>query len=315
MSLLSGRLKTKELLRFCHSMAASLHAGLPIVRAIRLFDKKSYKLHNLITGLRESLETGCTFEDALRAEHRYLPAYLVEILAAAERSGRLVYAFRALSAYIEENLRLQYALWRQLAYPLVVLVAAVFVIPFVQGFVLANMGGNDTGMLDYTRRFLLGWASPVFYLTVFIYLWRFGVFRPVTDRISVDIPFIAVYTRRLALAKFLWTLSILLDSTVPLPEAIQRAARATGSRVLERDFLPAAVHVQHGATFAQAFATSRYLSPMMRDMIAVGDTAGSLPELLRKASEYTLGEANHLVRMGIRLVQAVCIVLIAFRFF
>ena len=220
--------------------------------------------------------------------------------------------FTALTAYYEERLRLQRALWRQITYPLCVIVAGTVIIPFVQHFVIANINERTIGLWEYTLQYLLGWAAPVFYVTIFVLLARFGAFRFLANILALDVPFVAAYTRRIALARFLWTFSVLVDSTVPIHEAIARAAKATGNRRLERDLLPVVQEVKNGNTLGVAFVNSRYLSVMMRQMIDIGETSGNLPQTLAKAAEYTLNEAQHLARIVIGLLEAILIVWIGF---
>ena len=310
--LLSSHLSTKLMVRFLNLMTVSLKAGIPIVRALRLAENNSQTIGKLVQSICFYLEQGATLEEAMRQQRRFLPDFVIEVIAAGERSGQLVSVFAALTDYYEERLRLQRALWRQLTYPLCVIVAAVVIIPFVKQFVIANINEHTISICEYTLQYLIGWASPVFYVIVFILLARFGAFRPLTNILTLDLPFVAAYTRRIALARFLWTFSVLVDSTVPIHEAIVRAARATGNKRLERDLLPAVQEVKNGNTLGVAFVNSRYLSVMMRQMIDVGETSGNLPQTLEKAAEYTINEAHHLVSMAIRLVEIILIIWIGF---
>lgn len=310
--LLSTYLSTKLMVRFLNLMTVSLKSGIPIIRALRLAENNSPVIRNLVESICYYLEQGATLEEAMGHQRRFLPDFVIEVIAAGERAGQLVSVFSALTTYYEERLRLQRALWRQVTYPLCVVVAGTVIIPFVQHFVIANINEHTIGFWEYTLQYLLGWAAPVFYVTLFVLLARFGAFRFLTNILALDLPFVAAYTRRIALARFLWTFSVLVDSTVPIHEAIARAARATGNRRLAQDLLPAVQEVKNGNTLGVAFVNSRYLSVMMCQMIDVGETSGNLPQTLAKAAEYTINEAHHLVSMAIRLVEIILIVWIGF---
>jgi len=191
---------------------------------------------------------------------------------------------------------------------LCVIVAATIIIPFVKQYVISNINGWKVGFLEYTYHYLLGWGFPIFCVALLVLLVRVGAFRFLSNRMALDLPFVAAYTRRIALSRFLWTLSVLVDSTVPLHEAVARAARATGNRRLERDIVPAIPKILQGETLSESFSQSRYLSVMMKQMIDIGETSGKLPETLGKAAEYAINDAQFLARIVISLVEVLLIV-------
>lgn len=307
MGLFSGHLSTKSLMMLFHSLAQLLGGGVPIRRALSLVRANKGAIRTMLGGLGDRLEEGRTLEDALRLEGHILPPYVIDIIGAGERAGKLECVFTMLETHFEESLQLQRALWREITYPLCIIIAATIIIPFVKGYVIASMGAEGASFTVYALRYLTTWTLPFLVLAAIVLLARLGVFRPLTDRLTLDSPFLKAYTRRMALARFLWTLSILLDSAIPLPEAIGRAARATGNRRLERDFAPAIPQVARGAPFGAAIGPSHYLTPLMKEMFLVGERAGELPEMLRKAAGYNVKDAHHFAWIVVGLLEGVLI--------
>ena len=128
--------------------------------------------------------------------------------------------------------------------------------------------------------------------------------------LAVAFPPVSAYTMRSAMARFLRALAMLLDAGLGMSEAIARAAAAAGNPLFKRDGAPAIAQIANGATLDEAFARSRYLSPVSRGMIAIGEQTGRLPDCLRKAAEWHAQEADHFARVTTVLVEAVLILAI-----
>ena len=121
--------------------------------------------------------------------------------------------------------------------------------------------------------------------------------------------------RKFAFSHFLRAMALMLDSGLSAVQSVERAAAASGNRILRRDLAKAVPAVQQGAPFVKAFKLSRLLPLMALEMINVGEQSGKMGEALRKAAEYLYTSAMHTLKVGATIIEAIAIIALAIMLF
>jgi len=271
----------------------------------------------MLTHMADALAQGETLAQALEPHARRFPTFFVEALAAGELSGTLGTELPQLADYYEEQLAIRRALIRGLVYPAMVLVSAIYLIPVLAYLLKAAVTGQSGAeVVDYLGRFTLSVAIQLgLFMAVVGFLARIGVLRWLQGIIAAYIwPFASLF-QKFAMARFLHSLALLLDSGLGAIPSVQRAAAVTGIPAVQRDLLRAVPAIRQGVTLVQAFSQSRFLPRLAREMLEVGEQSGTLGVTLKKASEYLHQEGAHTLKTIARIEEGIAIIVIAILLF
>jgi len=319
MGLFSSEISTKNMMPLCRQLGSAYEAGIPIVRALEVVREQTSDrtVRGVLERMQANIKQGESLGDAARAERRYLPPFFIALLSSGERGGRLDVMLRDLSSYFEDRLRLQRAVVSALVYPAFQLSAAWF----IGSFALTLVGQLDlasTTAFNF-EKFLAGYLLfqagflgllGVTLIAAVIFA-RVGMLRYITGWAAYYIwPFRNV-GRKFALARFFRSMSLLIGSGMHIKHCIIESAAVSLNPYVERDLLRAVPAVSEGATLTQAFGAARCLTPVSREMLAIGEQSGRLEESCRKVSEYHLEEADHAVQVVTKVLGLVALLFVA----
>lgn len=312
MGILSKQISTKSMVPVCRQLATSYEAGIPITKAIdhvggQSGDPKVKRVLNLIA---DDLRGGSTLGEAVAKQEEYLSPFFIQLLASGEQGGHLDVMLKDLAEYFEDRLSIQRAVLSAMAYPALLLSLAWFIGSFALGMVreaLASLTdssrGGVSGITEFVSRYITFqlWAMVVFGVICagFIILARMGVLKWMTGAITTHVWPLAKVTRYFGMARFFRSFSLLIGSGMSVMKCIEAAAGVTANPYIERDLLQAVPRVRGGETLVEAFSGSHYMTPLAREMLAVGEESGRLDEHMKKAADYHLKEANHAVKVAI----------------
>jgi len=313
MELLFPRISLKKMVPLCRQLATTYDAGIPLIQAFDAIKRESRdaEIRDLLTRMQDSIKDGSTLTEAVRAEERYLPPYVIESIAAGELGGRLDVMFRDLAAYFEDRLRIRRTIAKALFYPVTLAVVAWFLGTFALMMVRSAMAGMfASGPTFSFGGFFVqyGWfqarALVVFglFAVTALLLARFGILAWIWGAVATFIWPLSRVTRRFALARFFRSLSLLIQSGLPMHDCIERSAAVTMNPYIARDMLTAVPFVRDGQSLTDAFRHSQFLLPTAREMLYVGEESGELDKTLRKVSEYYLEEATHAVEQAVPIL-------------
>ncbi len=324
MGLFSPEVSTKRLVPLCRRMATAYDAGVPILNTLDVVARteRDPKLRRIVAGMADDIRGGMTLESAARKHSGRFPPYMIELLASGEVAGNLDVMMNDLAGYFESRLEMERQITRLLVGPAIRLAAAWFLGTFALRLLpqmrelIAGRGEARFDFFAYLREY---WTfqleSMVLFGTAFLLcvgLARLGVFGWFSGLFTTHVwPFSRV-TRKFGLARFFRTLSLLLASGIRIDNAVEKAATAAGNPYIQRDLLKVAPRLREGRTLVDAFGDSRYLTPLSREMLEVGEQSGKIPESLHKVAEYHLQEASHAVQVATKFVTVVIILCVAF---
>lgn len=319
MGLFSAQIATKSMVPLCRQLATSYDAGIPILRALSLVrdGTRDKRAREVLEAMADQVRNGATLGDAARSHQKYLPRYFIELLSAGEMSGRLSVMLRDLAEYYEDQLTMRRSIVGSLVYPGIQLAAAWFLGTFALRLI-RRLDFTGKTQFDFWQ-YLVGYGyfqlkamcvlAAVFALCAG--LARLGVWKWIWGWFTNFVWPIKTVTRKFALARFFRSMSLLIGSGMNIKSCIINSAAITVNPYIERDLLQAVPLVAEGATLMQAFAVTRSLTPVAREMIFVGEQSGNLEQSLLKVSQYHLEEANQAVKIASRVMGVLILLILA----
>jgi type II secretory pathway component PulF len=262
-----------------HQLAQLSAAGVTLVSALELVERHPPARSDRapLARVRQSILHGSSFTDGLLATGRWLPAFDVALLHAGEQSGRLPDCFKLLADHYTGGARLARQVFADLAYPLLVVHVAVFLLPFPEFFA----SGNTAAYLAKT----IGGLAP-FYLLVLFFVFalqgRHGfAWRAWVERVLHPVPWLGSARRAMALARLAAALESLLSAGVSILQAWPIAALACGSPALIRAVASFEPRWAAGEPPGDTLSQSRGFPEVFSSLYHSGEISGKLDESLR----------------------------------
>lgn len=308
-----GNVKDKDLVIFTRQFATMIGAGLPLVQALEILSKQTENkfFAKSIGDIKNDVEGGSTFADALKKFPRIFSELYSNMVAAGETGGILDTILVRLATYIEKAQKLKRKVKGAMVYPSVVVTIAVLVIAIIMVFVVptfskmfATLGGTlpmPTQLIIKISDFLGGMGglitlAVIIGTIVFIVQFRrTETGQIVTDKIFLKLPIFGILFKKVAVAKFTRTLGTLVSSGVPILDGLNITAKTAGNKVIEKAVLEVRQGVSEGKTIAEPLSASKVFPPMVTQMIAVGESTGALDSMLGKIADFYDDEVDNAV--------------------
>lgn len=300
-------------------LADLLESGLPLVRALHVFDDLAPGAwQRALPFIREQVREGKGLAAALAAAPVRVPPLVVGIIQAGEAGTGVGAAVRRAADLTDAAAQIRSAFWSALAYPIVVALAGVCAIVVLIGFVLPRFAKilADLGQaLPASTQLVLRGAAVahaaflpgVFATAVLAMLWRAwtntqdGAIR--WHRMLLRVPGLGSVRARLATARVGHSMSALLDSGIPMSSALALAARAAGDAECEGRIAAARSLVVSGMSLSSALDRTRAVTPTAIKLARAGEESGRLASMLSHAARIEQQSADQTVRVAIRMLE------------
>ncbi len=310
---LGGKVKDKDIVIFTRQFATMIDAGLPLVQALDILSSQveNKKLGKTLSEVKNDVESGATYADALRKHPRVFSELYVNMVAAGEAGGILDTILNRLASYIEKAMKLKKKVKGAMVYPAVVTSIAVLVIAVIMIFVVptfskmfAQLGGTlplPTRLIINMSNFIagigglmvaIGFAAFVAFIIQFR---RTEKGKYITDRLLLKLPIFGALINKVAVAKFTRTLGTLVSSGVPILDGLDITAKTSGNKVIEYAITDVRKGVVSGKTLAEPIMKAKVFPPMVTHMIAVGESTGALDAMLAKIADFYDDEVDSAV--------------------
>ncbi|OGP35200.1 MAG: pilus assembly protein PilC [Deltaproteobacteria bacterium GWC2_65_14] len=297
------KVSRKELAIFTRQFATMIDAGLPLVQCLDILgmQQENEAFKKIILRVKEDVEAGSTFADALKKHPKAFDDLFVNLVAAGEVGGILDTILSRLAAYIEKAMKLAKQVKGAMVYPstivavalVVTLVLLLYVIP-IFGKMFDDFGQDLPGptvfvlaLSVYTRKYFLVLLAAVVAGVLGI-RWYYGkeTGRRRIDGILLRAPIFGSLIQRISVARFSRTLGTMVASGVPILESMDIVARSAGNKVIEEAILKARQSISEGKTIAEPLAESKVFPAMVTQMVAVGEATGALDTMLNKIADF-----------------------------
>ena len=299
-----GRKKigNKELLLFNQELLVLLKAGLPIIQALdTILESGGGKLNEILAAIREDVKGGMDLSAAFEKYPRVFPHLYIASIRAGERTGDLPQTIRRYIAFLKRTEGFRSKIIAALFYPAILITVAAVAITLLLVYVVPTFSTiyADSGaalpvptqmLINFTtflRQYLLLFIGAAFVGVAVFKRWRDTEGgRYTVDGLKVRTPLIGTITVRYALAGFTRTLATVLGSGIPIVEALRMSVGTLNNKVLERALLIAVHRVEEGSRLSSALEGMKLMPPLALRMLTVGETTGSLEEMLSDISDY-----------------------------
>ena len=299
-----GKITTADIALFSRQLATMLSAGIPLVQAFEIVGNghENEAMQKLILAVKADVEGGSALAEALAKHPLYFDDLFVNLVEAGEQAGALESLLDKVATYKEKTEAIKKKIKKALTYPAAVLVVAFVVTAILLIFVIPSFEdlfrGFGADLPSFTRMvidlsafvrtqgvFLAAGISGA--IGAFIYFKkRSRKFRHFLDRLMLKLPIIGPILQKASIARYARTLSTMFAAGVPLVEAMESVAGATGNIVYEEAVLKMRDEVATGQRLQQAMENTDLFPNMVNQMIAVGEESGSLDEMSAKVADF-----------------------------
>jgi type IV pilus assembly protein PilC len=308
-----GKPNPGDIAVFSRQLATMLSAGIPLVQSFDIVGAGHEKasMQKLILDIKSDVEGGVSLHEALAKRPLYFDDLFVNLVEAGEQAGALETLLDKVATYKEKTEALKKKVKKALFYPTAVLVVAVIVTVILLVFVIPQFENlfKDFGAdLPAFTQMVINLSKFVQSKGVFIAVvlggagYAFAYFhkrsrkmRQKMDRLQLRLPVIGPILRKAAIARFARTLSTMFAAGVPLVEAMESVAGATGNIVYEDATLAMRDEVATGTRLQRAMENTNLFPNMVVQMIAVGEEAGALDEMSGKVATFYEEEVDNAV--------------------
>lgn len=312
-SMRGGKVNPQDIAVFSRQLATMLAAGIPLVQAMDIVGAGHEKpaMQKLILDIKADVEGGTSLHESLAKRPLHFDDLYVNLVEAGEQAGALEGLLDKVATYKEKTEALKKKVKKALFYPAAVLAVAVIVTLILLIFVIPQFESLFKGFgadLPTFTQFVVNLSKFVqskgIYLAVVIGAGFYAFFyfhkrsrklRHWVDRMALKIPIIGPILNKSAIARFARTLSTMFAAGVPLVEAMQSVAGATGNIVYEDAVLAMRDEVATGTRLQRAMENTNLFPNMVVQMIAVGEEAGALDEMSGKVAGFYEAEVDNAV--------------------
>lgn len=319
-------IKKVHISRFTRQFATMIGAGLPMVQCLEILSQQmeSAELRRVLGEVKESVQAGTTLSEALSRHKKVFDNLFVNMVDAGEIGGALDVILARLATYREKADALARKVKGAMIYPAVVMIVAAGVTLIMLTYIVPVFAKMFSGLgaeLPGPTRFILslsaflrgniliGLVLAILLIVAYKVYSKTDQGRLNIDKVKLRIPLIGDLIRKSSIAKFSRTLATLMSSGVPILEALNITARASGNRVVHDAIKKSVLSIAEGETITQPLKQCGVFPPMVTQMISVGEKTGGLDDMLSKIADFYDEEVDAAVAALTSVIEPVIIVL------
>jgi type IV pilus assembly protein PilC len=322
------RVKAHELTVMTRQLATMITSGMTLLRAFYVLEDQieNPMLRDTVGKVREDIESGLAFSDALAKHPKVFSPLYVAMVRAGETGGVLEASLDRISDQLEKDDQLRRQVKGAMAYPVVVLSFALMVLIGLIAFIVpvfVNVFKDFGGELPLITKLTVQASKVVtgqWYLLLAAAIggpiafkkWRSSSWgRPQWDRIRLKFPFkIGQTVQKISLARWSRTFAALYSAGVPIMQAIEITGQTAGNSVVEKAMADVIESVKSGGSIADPLKEAPIFPSMVAQMIAVGEETGNLDAMLSKVADFYEDEVAAAVKALTSILEPVMIILV-----
>ena len=328
LSIMPKRVKAAELTVMTRQLATMVSSGMTLLRAFYVLEDQveNPKLKDTLSLVREDIEAGLNFSDALEKHPKVFGPLYVAMVRAGEAGGVLEQSLDRTADQLEKDDSLRRQVKGAMMYPAVVLTFALctllaliaFIVPVFVG-IFKDFGGKLPLITQFTVNlsnlvtgkwyFLIGGAVAA---VVGFKKWKKSSWgRPQWDQLRLRLPVkIGDTVQKIALARWSRTFSALYSAGVPIMQAIEVTGQTAGNALIEDAMADVIESVKSGGSIAAPLRDATIFPSMVAQMIAVGEETGNLDIMLTKVADFYEDEVAAVIKALTSILEPVMIILV-----
>jgi type IV pilus assembly protein PilC len=315
------------LVPFTNQLYILINSGIPLVQALEILVEQvdHLRLKKIVKELRERISAGSFLWEALNSYPGAFPKLYISLVRAGEASGALDAMFKRLSRYLEDTDRLQKMVKSALIYPAFMVVMAVGVVTLMMIFVIPTLKDLITssgGELPLPTKIVIAMSN--FLIANILYLligtglvlflgtryFRTQEGRAIYQTFMFRAPLFGVLMQKAGVARFSRTLATLLSSGINLLDAIDICKNTVDNSVIENSIEKIRKEVENGKPLATTMKKLPVFPKMATQMIAVGESTGSLDKMLERVADYYEQDVEVMIQGLSKLIEPLMIAVI-----
>ncbi|MDP2696475.1 MAG: type II secretion system F family protein, partial [bacterium] len=322
-----NRISTKDKILFTRQLATLVKAGLPITQALNtaVDQVSSKKFKEILLKIKASVEGGSSLSKAFGAYPQVFNNVYVSMVAAGETSGKLEEALLRLADQLEKEAEIRSKIRGAMVYPAIVLVVIIGVLAFMLGAVLPQITALYKDFNKALPVFTVVLQAVTTSLFKFWYIYLIILIaavagiraysktpngRKTIDNLKIKAPPFNKLMQKLYMARFCRTLSSLINSGIPILEALRLSGDAVNNLIIKESILAVAQEVKSGKALSAMLAKDTNFLPLVHQMIKVGEDSGELGDMLDKVATYYENEVDQIVKNLSTLIEPVLIIVL-----
>ncbi len=314
-----------ELIIFCRQMYSLAKAGVPIIRAIAGLGESNRNLYfrEVLQKVRSDLEGGVSMAVALNAHPKVFGTLFVSMISVGENTGQLDQAFRQLASYLELERETRKRIKQATRYPLFVLSAMAVALTVINLFVIpafSKVFAQFQAQLPLPTRILI--ATSQFFQD---YWWLlalllggslYAFFKWIEteagalkwDQLKLRLPIVGGIFERIALARFTRTFAMMYKAGVPLLQTLSINSASVGNKYIGQAILGMRESVERGEALTRSASASGLFTPLVLQMMAVGEETGALDDLFVEVADFYEQEVDYDLKKLADAIEPILIV-------
>ncbi|MBD9427263.1 type II secretion system F family protein [Pseudomonas sp. PDM15] len=315
----------EELIIFCRQMYSLSKAGVPIIRAIGGLAEshRNQYFREVLQAVRSDLEGGMSMAMALHTHPKVFNTLFISMISVGENTGQLDQAFRQLSSYLELERETRKRIKQATRYPLFVLAAMGVALVVINLFVIpafAKVFEQFKADLPWPTRVLIGtsqffqdfwWLLAILFGGALYAFFKWietddGALR--WDRIKLRLPIVGGIFERIALARFTRTFAMMYKAGVPLLQTLSINSASVGNRHIGQAILGMREGVERGEALTRTASASGLFTPLVLQMMAVGEETGALDDLFIEVADFYEQEVDYDLKQLASAIEPILIV-------
>ena len=324
----SGKVETVELIMFCRQMHTITRAGIPLIKGLKglAASLRNYTFQQALNDIVERLEAGVELSTAMRYHPKIFHNLFVSMVSVGENSGRLDLVFKQLSEYMERDLSTVKSIKTALRYPSFVLIAISIAMVIINIKVIpafAGMFSKFGAELPLPTRILMSVSD--FFVNYWLYMllaivvttvWVIHYVRtPEGSRVwgqkKLKIIVVGDIIERASLARYARSFGLMLSAGLPLSNALELSAKAIDNPYLGDKIRGIRSGVERGEGLFQTHLLSGMFTPLVLQMISVGEESGQVDALLAEVAIFYESEVEYDVKQLSDRIEPIMIVIMA----
>jgi len=316
----------KNILNFTNQLAVMVRAGISLQDSLESIaqQNENRKFKVIITDLKNQIESGQSFSQALAEHPEVFSNLYINMVAAAEISGSMTEMLQKLAQYLDAEAETRSQIKGAMVYPIVIAVMAVSVTIFLLCFVLprftAIFAGKEhllptpTKILMTTSAFLRSrwyFVLPAVAASIwgFFYFIGTSVGRLWWDKTKLSLPLVKTLCRSLYITRSLHTMGVLTHAGVPILNTISITAQISGNVLYKNMWLGVYENVRQGKKISSSLNQYDLMPPDVLQMLISGEDSGTLSEVLRDISDYYARVLKNVIKTVTAMIEPIMIVL------
>jgi type IV pilus assembly protein PilC len=318
----------KKILNFTNQLAVMVRAGISLKESLESIaeqqTQKNEKFKAIIIDLKNQIEAGQSFSQALAEHPEVFSNLYINMVAAAEVSGSLSVMLQKLAEYLDQEAETRSQVKGAMVYPIIIAVMAISVTIFLLCFVLPRFAAIFAGkehLLPMPTKILMGSSAflrTYWYLIVpfvggsvagFLYFIGTGPGRVWWDKTKLALPIIKTLCRSLYITRSLHTMGVLTHAGVPILDTIAITAQISGNALYKNMWLSVYEDVRQGKKIASSLYQFDLMPSDVVQMIRSGEDSGTMSDVLRDVSNYYARVLKTVIKTVTSMIEPIMIVM------